>query len=606
MNRTFRPSKPALPDEPLLHFRFPQETGGALTFRHPVAVVTADCVNEVEPALRSVEDYISQGYYAAGYLSYESAPAFDPAMQVRDGSVLPLLWFGIFAEPVQDGDEDGGYPHEEYEISEWTAATDKAAYMRAIAQIKEEIARGETYQVNYTFRLKARFQGSARSFFHRLAKAQEARYSAYLQMGPYRILSVSPELFFEVKEGTLTARPMKGTIKRGLGSGEDRKRKETLRASAKDRAENVMIVDLLRSDIGRLSKPGTVRVPQLYEIEPYPTVYQMTSTVQAQLREHVSLMELFTALLPCGSVTGAPKINTMRIIRELEQAPREVYCGAIGYVTPQREMVFNVPIRTVWMDTDAGTAEYAVGGGVTWDSSAEGEYEEALAKAEVLNRERPVFALIESLRLEEGSYWLLARHLRRLRESADYFGYPYPLAEIEQMLQEAAAARRTGAYKIRISLTRAGELQLTANEISADCPQSPAEYGGEGEQAALALESVDAGNVLLYHKTTARDSYDRHYASGKGAYDVLLYNERGELTEFTRANVALEMDGALWTPPIASGLLAGTLREELIAQGTLRERVLTLADLDRADAVWFINSVRGFVKVALPLAPPAP
>lgn len=598
MNRTFRPSMPVLPDEPLLHFRFPQESGGTLTFCHPVAVVTTRCVNEVEQALRSIEDYISQGYYAAGYLSYESAPAFDPAMQVRDGSVLPLLWFGIFAEPVQD--EEWAIPQEDYEISEWTAATDKAEYTRAIAQIKEEIARGETYQVNYTFRLNARFKGSAWSFFHRLVQAQEARYSAYLQMGPYRVLSVSPELFFEVKEGTLTARPMKGTIKRGLWPGEDRERKEALRASAKDRAENVMIVDLLRSDIGRLSKPGTVRVPQLYEIEPYPTVYQMTSTVQAELREHVSLTELFTALFPCGSVTGAPKINTMKIISELEQAPREVYCGAIGYVTPKREMVFNVPIRTVWIDTDAGTAEYAVGGGVTWDSSAEGEYEEALAKAEVLNREQPVFALIESLRLAEGSYWLLARHLERLRGSAEYFGYPYPLARIEQVLQEAAAKRPTGAYKIKLTLTRSGELQVQASEISSDCPQSPAAYSGEGERVTLAQESVSAGNVLLYHKTTARASYDRHYATGEGAYDVLLYNERGELTEFTRANVALEMDGILWTPPVATGLLAGTLREELLAQGALRERVLTLADLDQADAVWFINSVRGFVKVALP------
>ncbi|MCL6456550.1 MAG: aminodeoxychorismate synthase component I [Gorillibacterium sp.] len=589
---------PIDPNSPLLHFQFPDSQAQSLTFHKPIIVVTADKVAEVREALCTVQSYVDRGYYAAGYLSYESAPAFDSAIKARSDYVMPLLWFGIFTEPIADAElvsPDG----EAYEVSEWVPDTDKASYERAIAEIKQGIAKGETYQVNYTFRLRSHFHGSDLGFFRRLVKAQMAAYSAYLNLGQHRILSVSPELFFEMEQGQITARPMKGTIKRGRWPQDDQQQRDTLYHSEKDRAENVMIVDLLRNDLSKLARTGSVRVPQLYEIEKYPTVYQMTSTVQAELKEAATLEELFVALFPCGSVTGAPKINTMDMISHLEHSPREIYCGAIGYITPHKQAVFNVPIRTVWIDTEAGTAEYGVGGGVIWDSSAEGEFEEALAKTAVLKQVDTPFDLVESLRLSNGSYTLLEHHLERLRGSAEYFGFVYPLLQIESKLSEGAQTYPEGDYKARLLLSQEGKVSLHADRIEPEYADSVGQSADKGrvQQVVLSDECIDSSNNLLYHKTTLRELYTYHYAKGDGAYDVLLWNEKEQLTEFTRGNVVLELDGALWTPPLSSGLLAGTFREALLARGEIKEMILNLDDLRRAQAIWFINSVRGLVKV---------
>ncbi|MBC8081243.1 MAG: aminodeoxychorismate synthase component I [Gorillibacterium sp.] len=561
-------------------------------------VLTANHVSEVREALRSVQDYVDRGYYAAGYLSYESAPAFDPAIKVRSGSKMPLLWFGIFDEPTADAElvcAEG----ENYEVTDWVSDTEKASYERTIAEIKREIARGETYQVNYTFRLRADFRGSDLGFFRRLVQAQKANYSAYLNLGQHRVLSVSPELFFEVDQNRITTRPMKGTIKRGRWPEDDQQQRNTLFHSEKDRAENVMIVDLLRNDLSKLAQLGSVHVPQLYEIEQYPTVFQMTSTVQAELEEAVSLEELFAALFPCGSVTGAPKINTMDMISHLESTPREVYCGAIGYVTPHKQAVFNVPIRTVWINKETGIAEYGVGGGVTWGSSAEGEYEEALAKTAVLRQADSSFDLLESLRLSGGSYTLLELHLKRLRGSADYFGFDYPLKDLENKLKEGALDHPEGDFKARLLLTCTGEVSLHMDKIEPGYMSSVELHTDRAQRVVLSDEWVDSSNRLLYHKITLRDLYTYHFAKGDGAYDVLLWNEKGHLTEFTRGNVVLDLEGVLWTPPIASGLLAGTFRAELLARGAIKEKILTLADLQTARTLWFINSVRGLVRVSL-------
>lgn len=323
-----------------LQFRFEGET---LLFADPVEVIEVYESEKVMEALERVEAWTMEGYYVAGYVAYEAAPAFDPAFQVHptDG---PLLSFGVFSGPREEEEEPGGT----YEMSEWKLDADFESYRKGISDIKHAIEQGNTYQVNYTARWKAGFRGDPYSLFEKLARRQQGRYSAYLETDGRTILSASPELFFKKEKSTITTRPMKGTAARGRTYEEDLNRRQQLAASEKEQAENVMIVDLLRNDLGRIAE--RVRVPQLFSIETYPTVHQMTSTVTGEVAETITVKEVFKALFPCGSITGAPKVKTMEYISELEETPREVYCGAIGYITPQKDMIFNVPIRTVMVE----------------------------------------------------------------------------------------------------------------------------------------------------------------------------------------------------------------------------------------------------------------
>jgi para-aminobenzoate synthetase/4-amino-4-deoxychorismate lyase len=394
---------------PVLVFDFCDEGGHhqRLYFVEPVRILAAYSVSEVTAALRDVEKAAKEGFYAAGYVSYEAAPAFDPALVVREGARLPLLWFGIFREPaLASTTGDRG----QFRVSNWQPSTSRRSYCDNVALVREAIARGDTYQVNYTIRLRAKFEGSAFAFYERLRDAQQGRYCAYVDTGKHQILSASPELFFSRTGSHILSRPMKGTVSRGRWSAEDEQQQARLAVSEKDRAENVMIVDLVRNDLGRIAQTGSVHVSSLFDVERYPTVFQMTSTIEAELRKETTLDEVFGALFPCGSVTGAPKISTTGLIRELEDSPREVYCGAIGLIKPGGDCTFNVAIRTVIVDSESGMAEYGVGGGITWGSTPEGEYEEALTKAGVLTHERPKFQLLETLKLENGQYTLLERH----------------------------------------------------------------------------------------------------------------------------------------------------------------------------------------------------
>jgi len=372
---------------PVLFFEFASVDGKIrpLVFEHPKEVILARTVGEVVPSLERIEEAVSAGYHAAGYLSYESAPAFDPAFRVREGARMPLLWFGIYEKPSETPLAGGTDPGGGYRVSDWVMPVGLDEYREKIRAIRRAIARGETYQINYTIRLHSVFEGDDFAYYRHLTRAQSSRCCAYLNLGRYRILSASPELFFRLKDRTITVRPMKGTAKRGATPEEDRALAEWLYHSEKNRAENLMIVDLLRNDLNRIALPGTVRAERLFEIERYPTVHQMTSTVTARLPERAGLPDILGALFPTGSITGAPKISSMGIIAGLELSPREVYCGTIGYITPEREAVFSVPIRTVLLDAETGIATYGVGGGITWDSTAEEEYREILIKARFLS-----------------------------------------------------------------------------------------------------------------------------------------------------------------------------------------------------------------------------
>lgn len=575
---------------PLLSFEFASSSGviNPLTFNNPIEIIIANTVEEVLPCFDLIEKAIKDGYYVAGYMSYECAPAFDPAFKVKSGNKMPLVWFGVFDEPKKETVKSDGT----YQNLKWTSTVSENDYQNSIQSIKQWIEQGITYQTNYTIRLKSKFQGDDIALYNTLKRAQVSNYCAYIDTGEYSILSASPELFFHLKKDKITTRPMKGTLKRGRNIKEDKTNRNDLYYSEKNRAENVMIVDLLRNDLNVIAIPGTVQVEKLFEIEDYPTVHQMTSTITAKIKESTKLLEIFRALFPCGSITGAPKISTMEAIEKLEKEPREVYCGAIGYITPEREAIFNVPIRTVVIDQQTNQATYGVGGGITWDSTSEDEYQEVLAKASLLEVKRPEFQLLESLLMDNGEYFLIEEHLDRLFSSAKYFKYPINMENVKNHLQKSLQLHQQGTYKTRLLIDLKGEVMINTQPIELQSYDTPV-------LITLADEPVSKDNIFLYHKTTNRDVYTKFQKRFPDVFDVLLWNEDRELTEFTNGNAVLEMEDGLWTPSIESGLLAGTYRERLLKEGRIQEKILTMEDLKNCTNIWFVNSVRKWVKVKL-------
>ena len=596
--------------------RFIIQTGDEwFLFRDPVEILTARTAPEVFQCLEKIE---TSGLWAAGFVSYEAASAFDDALRTHAPGALPLLQFGLFenvertllsAHSSKEGRQECP-PH--YQLGEWTPSVSRDEYSAAIAKIKEHIAAGDTYQVNYTFRLNAEFSGSPFALFCDLAAAQQGSYAAFIETDEFAICSASPELFFELKDGTITSRPMKGTLSRGLTFSKDWKQRDALQSSAKDRAENIMIVDMIRNDIGRIAMPGSVETLSRFDVEKYPTVWQLTSTVQGKTREKFS--NVWKNLFPCASITGAPKTKTMEIIQGLEKSPRGVYTGAIGFIAPDGAAQFNVAIRTAVIQN--GKAEYGIGGGIVWDSNADAEYEEALSKAVILTKKMPEFQLLETMLYEDGTIFLLERHLKRLAESAEYFDFKCDVNAIRDALTQRAPGGGAGPEKIRLLLNRNGAFQI---ECSNAYPKGSVvscvdRFPSEGRvndttsiRIQLAKAPVDSGEVFLYHKTTNRAVYERAKAdfSFDGAQDrpaaddVLLFNERGEVTESCIANVVVELDGRKVTPPVSCGLLAGSLRDSLLESGEITEQVVMLDDLKRASAIWVVNSVRKWRKVSL-------
>jgi para-aminobenzoate synthetase/4-amino-4-deoxychorismate lyase len=557
---------------------------GWLRFDSPVAVCEARCLNEVMPALHRVsEETARRGRWAAGFIAYEAAPAFDPALVVRPPDpALPLLWFGLYAKPRMIARADIG-AEALAGAPDWTATVQDADYARAIGLIKERIRRGDTYQVNYTLRLRAPFTQPASALFASLIDAQETPYGAFVETPEWAVCSASPELFLEWDGERLASKPMKGTLPRGLWPAEDRRLAAALAASEKDRAEHVMIVDMVRNDLGRIAETGSVEVVNPFAIEPYPTLWQMTSLVQCATR--ADLPDILRALFPAASITGAPKAATMSLIAELETAPRGIYTGALGFVAPGRRAQLNVAIRTARVDKRAGTAEYGTGGGIVWDSTAESELEEARVKARILTRRRPVFSLLETLlwQPEEGCF-LLDGHLDRLAESAAFFAFPLDRDDLRRRLMESVRGLPPVPHRIRLVVPKGGIPELTIAPLI----PLPTPY-----RVALAVEPIDASDPFLFHKTTRRNVYEAaRKQAGTACDDVLLWNRRGEITESTLANVMVERDGIWYTPPVSCGLLGGVYRARLLEQGLLREGLIRREELVAGSKIRLINSVR--------------
>ena len=571
----------------------------ALRFSGLVEVIEARRTEEVAGALQAAEAASGDGRWVAGFLCYEAAPGLDPALRVRHRAPadpfadLPQVWFAVFERAERASSGPGGPPAPAVPPppeSAWEPSIARERFDRSVEAIREHIRAGDTYQVNYTLRLRAPLESDPAALYRHLCRAQRASYNAYLRTGRYHVLSASPELFFRIDGDRVTTRPMKGTARRGRWVAEDDQAARDLRSSVKDRAENAMIVDLLRNDVGRVARLGSVRVPALFQTERYETVWQLTSTVTARLLPDVGMTDVLRALFPCGSVTGAPKVRTMEIIRELEDSPRGVYTGAIGYLAPPGapgpRACFNVAIRTVVVDGDSGVAEFGVGGGITYDSTPRGEYGEVTAKARVLSERRPEFALLETLAHDpEGGFRHLEAHLERLRASARYFGFTHDEGAVRDALDKAVVGQ-AGPSRVRCVLRRDGSVE---SEAAGLLPNSDTPV-----RLAVDAIGVDPNDAMLFHKTTVRQRYVQAAVRHPGADDVLLVNRRGDVTESTIANLAVLLDGRWWTPPLSSGLLPGIERAIALAEGRISERALSVEDVRRAEGLALLNSVRGW------------
>ncbi len=554
-----------------------------LHFANPHLIISVTGVDDVHNALREIERLVNENnWHAAGFVSYEAAPAFDKALHVIPADDFPLLWFGLYSAPrvlhTSEIFKDlGGL-----EVQNWQPSVEQDTYNAAIEKIKDYIAQGKTYQVNHTLRLNSEFSGGEWDFFSNLAQTQN-KYAAYIDTGRYVICSASPELFFKLDGNKIYSHPMKGTAKRGRTTLEDREQANWLHNSIKNRAENVMIVDMIRNDLGRIAEIGSVQAPELFKIEKYPTLFQMTSTVQA--KTNASLDEIFTALFPCASITGAPKVSTMNIITELETTSRKIYTGSIGCISPNRKAQFNVAIRTALIDRENKTAEYGVGGGIVWDSTSADEYGEALLKARVLTEHPRAFELIETLLwVPEEGYFLREKHSARMQDSADFFGFLFSREEFEYQLEQLAE-HFTTPQRVRVLLNKHGEFKTESKDFQAR---------KKVFKVCLAKKPINSKDVFLFHKTTRREIYPPVPA----AFDeILLYNENEELTEFTIGNLVVEMDGELFTPTISCGLLAGTFRSHLLETGKIKERVIYKDQLGKCSKIFLINSLRKWVNV---------
>lgn len=572
---------------PKLQFDFKvneQEDLQTLIFTDPVEIITTNKVNEVNISLKRVEEAISKGYYAAGYLSYEATYAFYKTNRTID-SAYPLLWFGVFKEPIVK--EPVGASNY-YTVGKWSMKESKEAYLQNVDDILEKLNNDETEQVNYTIPLNAPFNGDSYDYYKQLKRAQKANFNAYLQFDDFDILSVSPEKFFSIRDNIVTVRPMKGTAARGKSFQEDIAQYHWLQESEKNKKENDLIADLMRYELESIAHSITTR--DYYHVEKYPTVYQMTSTLSGTLKDRIHPVNVLSTLFPCGSITGVPKNAAIDIIAKKETDNRGIYCGTIGYFTPNKEAIFNVAIRTVTINKLNETAYYNAGGAITKDSTAEDEYNEVIAKTDVLHRTIPTFKLLETLLLEDGVVFLEDKHIARLRNSAQYFDYPFKEAELINVLTRLKETYKYDCWRVRLLLNEHGRFSVESFPLERIT----------NEKVIVAERSIDHHYLYLYHKTTERTIFNEHRQLLQDDYlDVLLWNKHGEITEFTIGNVVVEKDGRLLTPPVESGLLPGTFREQLIEDGTITEEKIMLDDLNEVTSMWLINSVRKWVKVTL-------
>ena len=559
-------------------------------FSSPVEVLYTHDLQNVREVLNKVQNKVEKkNLIAAGYLSYEAAPAFDNAYCVNKKGNLPLICFGLFKDYKTEITLESNN-HESAEAIEWEIATNQTHYEIHLKYIKDQIKLGNTYQVNYTLRKHSKCIANPYGFF--LEKVQDAPYAAFIESDEHTIISTSPELFFELSDESLICKPMKGTSKRGRTLKEDIALMKELKNSEKDKAENIMITDMLRNDMGKISDTGSVKVLSEFDIEKYPTVWQMTSSVKSQTR--ASITAIFEALFPCASVTGAPKVSSMKIISEIEDQPREIYTGAIGYIAPNNEAQFSVPIRTILSNKKIDRSVYGTGSGIVWDSEWEKEWDECQNKSAILSVSHQNFELFETMRWDSNrGIFLEELHLNRLKDSAEFYNFKFSHEKINDKLHDYLKNLEPESEKIiRLFLAKDGETRLTTSAYK--------EHNKDKSQLiSLAMQPVDSDDLSLYHKTTIRGIYEDATGENPDCDDVLLWNEDGHITESTISNIIFKKDSEYFTPPISCGLLGGTYRTHLINQGHLVERIIPKTEINLYSEIYLINSVRGKYPVKL-------
>jgi len=573
--------------------------GGALCFSDPAAIVELTSPDTLPEFFLELERHLDEGSFLAGWLGYEAGKGFEGSVfGAPSASRSPGLlgWFGVYGEPRRFSQEEVRelFPPLPADASAFPStlsfSCSEEDYAGKIAAIHREIAAGNVYQVNFTGRYRFKAPSDPVALFGSLRRRQPDSWTAMLNTTDCQILTVSPELFFRRSGRLIETMPMKGTAPRGATEREDRSTLQALQQCTKNRAENLMIVDLLRNDLGRICQPGSVRVPELFAPRSWPTLHQMVSRISGELRRDVDLYALFRALFPCGSVTGAPKIRAMQLIDELEDSPRGVYTGTVGYMTPDRDMVFSVAIRT--LEVRGKEAVYGSGSGIVWDSNAREEFRECALKADILRPSsgKGAVGLFESM-LWNGEYPFLSAHLQRLESSADALGIPFSRAMALQLLSvlERKMLLGGGRFKVRLTLSPAGELAATHESLVNSAGSAPL-------RICLAEDRVDSRNPLLRHKTTARELYDRYYreALRQGFDEVLFANERGEVAEGAISSVFVERGHSFLTPPPDSGILNGVMRGYLLkTRPGAAEEMLLLKDLGPGDRLFLANAVRG-------------
>lgn len=589
----------------------------AWLFTQPVREIIALNSDELPAALAAIDEEREKGHYLAGYLSYEAGYSLSAKLTpFRQQHTIdnPLLQFYAFEAvtrlpPSEVTEALQQLPESEPYIRNWQPTESEAQYIAKLERIHEYIGAGDTYQVNHTYRVDFDLDGSIDGLYQALRERQKVAFSCLMHLPQRSVLSLSPELFIR-KQGTrLSTKPMKGTTPRGKDDVEDAAILKAMAEDKKQRSENVMIVDLMRNDIGRLASAGSVKVSQLFEIQTFKTLHQMISTIEGQVEQKIPFAEVIKGLFPCGSITGTPKIRTMEIIHEMEATPRDIYTGAIGFITPDNDFTFNVPIRTLHFPAGSQHGTLGIGGGIIYESNPLDEWHESQLKARFVTGMNQQFKLIETLRYDASVQQLLRveQHIARLTQSAAEFAYPLPAESVESLLNDYI--RRFGAeqdLKVRLLLDAQGTLSISHEVL----PQASdmAGVGASNHTADLPLvtlsnKRIEAGNLFRQHKTTNRKLYNQAFdeAAALGYYDVLFLNEHGHIAEASRHNLIIQHTGKWYTPPLSDGALPGVMRATLLAdsQLNLQQRSLTLDDLKHAERIYLSNSVRGLVEVSV-------
>lgn len=581
---------------------------GALFFYNLIDEIICTDPNKLTDTIEKIEFYQSEGYYLVGLINFEAGFLLDDALEKYfRQSDMPLIAFKVFKhfnrfsqKELQEKFYQFIKNDKESFIYNFKLLDDYKTYQDQFKKVQNALKNGETYQINLTSKYQFQFLGNPLAFYFQLIKQQSASYTAFLDFGRWKILSISPELFFKKENQTLICKPMKGTVKRHQDPEIDAKNKSFLANDLKNKTENVIIVDLLRNDLARISETGSVSVPKLFEVETFETVYQMTSTIQSTIKEGTSLYEILKYLFPCGSITGAPKISTMKHIAKIETSARNLYTGSIGYLMPDGDMSFNVAIRTLVIDQKNNTGELGVGGGITISSDVQEEWEELQLKATFVRQVDKPFDLIECLLFKEGNYQFLDKHLNRLSDAALDFSFEFDryqlLDQLETLAKKLDCHR---SYKIRVLLKSSGVFDIQAEEALPF--KTPL-------RLKISQKRVNSSNVLLRYKTTSksvREFYDtirKEYQDAYQCSDVIFINEKGYVTESSIFNVVIKLNGVCYTPKVTDGVLPGIMRAVLLEKNEIIEKSIAIDELLQAEAIYVINSVRGMIKAELMLS----